>query len=98
MEKLKSVAVAQKVFALKRGEETVGVIVYASVGLAALGRLLAVGRKVILKELNRDFTRIARVVVHPKYRTIGLGAKLVQETLLKCGRPYVENHSCYGTL
>jgi len=34
--------------------------------------------------------RISRVVVHPKYRTIGLGAKLVKETLAKAGTPYVE--------
>jgi hypothetical protein len=28
--------------------------------------------------------------VHPKYRTIGLGVKLVKETLAKAGTPYVE--------
>jgi hypothetical protein len=28
--------------------------------------------------------------VHPKYRTIGLGVKLVQETLARAGTPYVE--------
>ncbi|MGB9915103.1 MAG: hypothetical protein ACPLIG_02740 [Candidatus Bathyarchaeales archaeon] len=33
---------------------------------------------------------ISRVVVHPKYRTIGLGAKLVQETLSKAGTSCVE--------
>ncbi len=87
----KGVAVAQKVFALKRGDETVGVIVYKSPGFVAVGRLLAVGRKIMLAELNKDFTVISRVVVHPKYRTMGLGAKLVQETLEKCGRPYVES-------
>jgi ABC-type ATPase with predicted acetyltransferase domain len=30
------------------------------------------------------------VVVHPKYRTIGLGSKLVQETLYLAGTEYVE--------
>jgi len=30
------------------------------------------------------------VVVHPKYRTIGLGTKLVKETLPLVGKPYVE--------
>lgn len=82
---------AQKVFAIKRGEETAGVIVYRSPGLVALGRLLSVGRKVMLAELNKDWSLITRVVVHPKYRTIGLGAKLVKDTLGKCGRPYVES-------
>ncbi len=35
-------------------------------------------------------TIISRVVVHPKYRTIGLGSKLVKETLPLAGTPYVE--------
>ncbi len=35
-------------------------------------------------------TLISRVKVHPKYRTIGLGAKLVRETLPLVGTPYVE--------
>jgi hypothetical protein len=30
------------------------------------------------------------VVIHPKYRTIGLGAKLIRETLPLVGTPYVE--------
>jgi len=30
------------------------------------------------------------VVVHPKYRTIGLGTKLVKKTLPLVGKPYVE--------
>jgi hypothetical protein len=43
-----------------------------------------------MKELNEKLSIITRVVVHPKYRTIGLGVKLVQETLAKAGTPYVE--------
>ena len=38
----------------------------------------------------RDIIRISRVVIHPKYRTIGLGAKIVTETLPLAGKPYVE--------
>ena len=30
------------------------------------------------------------MVIHPKYRTIGLGAKLIHETLPLVGTPYVE--------
>ena len=53
------------------------------------------GRKLVLpkmsvKELNEKLGTISRVVVHPKYRTIGLGSKLVCETLLLVGTPYVE--------
>jgi ABC-type ATPase with predicted acetyltransferase domain len=87
----KSLPVVHKVFALKRGDELVGAIVYSSPGWIAMGRLLAVGRKIMLKELNKDWNLIRRVVVHPKYRTMGLGAKLVQDTLGKCGKPYVES-------
>jgi GNAT superfamily N-acetyltransferase len=43
-----------------------------------------------MKELNQKLSIISRVVVHPKYRTIGLGVKLVKETLAKAGTPYVE--------
>jgi len=43
-----------------------------------------------MKELNEKLARVARVVVHPKYRTIGAGAKLLHDSLPKCGKPYVE--------
>ena len=43
-----------------------------------------------MKELNEKLSIISRVVVHPKYRTIGLGAKLVKETLPLAGTEYVE--------
>jgi len=46
--------------------------------------------KMSMKELNEKLSIISRVVVHPKYRTIGLGVKLVKETLAKAGTPYVE--------
>jgi hypothetical protein len=43
-----------------------------------------------MTELNQKLSIITRVVVHPKYRTIGLGTKLVSETLPLAGTPYVE--------
>jgi len=46
--------------------------------------------KMTMKELNEKLSIISRVVVHPKYRTIGLGVKLVRETLPLAGMPYVE--------
>ena len=46
--------------------------------------------KMTMKELNAKLSIISRVVVHPKYRTIGLGVKLVKETLAKVGTPFVE--------
>jgi len=84
------VAAVYKVFVLKRGDEVCGVILYKYPGLACQGRREAFGRVLTIQELNRDLTTIARVVVHPKYRTIGLGTKLVKETLPMVGKPYVE--------
>jgi tRNA(Met) C34 N-acetyltransferase TmcA len=46
--------------------------------------------KMSMTELNQKLSIISRVVVHPKYRTIGLGHKLVRETLEHAGTPYVE--------
>jgi hypothetical protein len=43
-----------------------------------------------MQELNDHVSTINRVVVHPKYRSIGLGAKLIRETLPLVGTPYVE--------
>jgi len=43
-----------------------------------------------VKELNENVSIILRVVVHPKYRTIGLGAHLIRETLPLVGTTYVE--------
>jgi ABC-type ATPase with predicted acetyltransferase domain len=43
-----------------------------------------------IQELNKNLSIINRVVIHPKYRTIGLGVKLIRETLPFAGTPYVE--------
>ena len=76
-------------FSLKRGEELCGVIVYCYPPPTCFGRRLVLP-KMSMKELNEKLSIISRVVVHPKYRTIGLGVKLVRETLAKAGTPYVE--------
>lgn len=43
-----------------------------------------------MKQLQHDISVVSRVVIHPKYRSIGLGEKLVRDTLLFSGTPYVE--------
>jgi hypothetical protein len=40
--------------------------------------------------INRNITRIARVIIAPKFRGIGLGVKLVRETMPLTGKRYVE--------
>jgi len=47
----------------------------------------AFGRKLTIDEINRNVALISRVVVHPKYRTMGLGVTLVKETLPLAGKP-----------
>lgn len=49
-----------------------------------------------MRMINRNFVRIWRVVVDPKYRSIGLGIRLVEETLEKVGYPYVEIMAVMG--
>lgn len=83
------IAAPRKVFCLKRGEELCGVIVYCYPGPACFGRRLVLP-KMSMKELNEKLSVISRVVVHPKYRTVGLGVKLVRDTLTLAGTEYVE--------
>jgi len=79
----------RKIFRAKRGDELVGVIVYSYPAPTMGGRRLVLPPMGI-HELNQKLSVISRVVVHPKYRNIGVGQRLVRETLNRCGTPYVE--------
>jgi GNAT superfamily N-acetyltransferase len=79
----------RKIFCLKRDNELCGVIVYCYPPPTCFGRRLVLP-KMSMQELNKKLSIITRVVVHPKYRTIGLGTKLVKETLSLAGTRYVE--------
>ncbi len=83
------VAFMQKIFVLKRKDRVCGAIVYVHPMSTApcRERVLKIES---MKELNEKVTRVSRVVVHPKYRTIGAGVKLVHDSLPLCGKPYVE--------
>jgi len=78
----------RKIFVLKRGDELCGTIVYSYPPPTTFGRSKV--WKGDFQRLQREISIISRVVVHPKYRTIGLGVKLVKETLAKAGTPCVE--------
>ena len=82
-------SVVRKIFRLTRGKELCGVIVYTYPPPACYGRRLVLPR-MTMQEVNRKLSTINRVVIHPKYRTIGLGAKLIRETLPFAGTCYVE--------
>lgn len=79
---------AKKIFTLKRKGELCGVIVYSNPPPMCFGR--AKVWKGNIKQLNAEVSTISRVVIHPKYRSIGLGEKLVAETLSQAGPPCVE--------
>ena len=64
------------------------VIVYSYPSPVTFGR--AKVWKGNIKQLQTQVSTISRVIVHPKYRSIGLGAKLAAETLNQAGTPYVE--------
>ena len=83
------IAFLLKVFVLRRGDRVCGAVVYTYPMSAAPGRstVLKVSG---MKELNEKLCRVTRVVVHPKYRTIGASVKLLRESLPLCGKPYVE--------
>jgi ABC-type lipoprotein export system ATPase subunit len=78
----------RKIFVLKRSSELCGVVVYGFPSPMCFGRSQV--WKGTIAELQREISAISRVVVHPKYRSIGLGAKLVGETLARAGTPCVE--------
>lgn len=80
----------RKIFTLKRQKELVGIIVYSYSPIVCFGRNKVFTEKLTTQQLNEKLSIISRVVLHPKYRTIGLGAKLVKETLSLAGTPYVE--------
>ena len=79
----------RRIFRLKRGDELCGVVVYSYPPPACFGRRLMLP-KMDMKEVNKKVSSISRVVVHPKYRTVGLGAKLIRESLPLAGTECVE--------
>jgi ABC-type ATPase with predicted acetyltransferase domain len=83
------VVVPRKIFRLIRKDELCGVIVYSYPPPACYGRRLVLPRMTI-QEINKQLSTINRIVIHPKYRTISLGAELIRKTLPKVGTNYVE--------
>jgi ABC-type ATPase with predicted acetyltransferase domain len=79
----------REIFTIKRRGELCGVIVYAYPPMTCFGRRMVLPT-MLPKELNRKVSIISRVVIHPQYRSVGLGAKLIRETLAQAGTPYVE--------
>jgi ABC-type lipoprotein export system ATPase subunit/GNAT superfamily N-acetyltransferase len=79
-----------KIFSMLLDGETIGVIAYTYPSISSSGRKIAVGYTPKIEELNRDWATVGRVIIHPKYRSIGLGSKIVEETLPLVDRKHVE--------
>ena len=97
------------IFALKPAAGTdldrqaVGVIVYRMPTPAAELRNVATGdlftgfdRATQLAILNRNVRCISRVIIEPRFRTLGLASRLVRETMPKMNVPIVEAMAVMG--
>ncbi len=76
------------IFALRFGDETIGVIVYTmpSAGLelrnVATDNLFAgFDKRTQLSLINKYIRRISRVIIEPRFRSLGLATRLVRETM-----------------
>ncbi|MCL4436153.1 MAG: ATP-binding cassette domain-containing protein [Thaumarchaeota archaeon] len=81
---------AKRVFKAEIAGRVIGVIIYSTPLLSVAGRNQFLGHTATPEEVNRDFLTISRVILHPKFRGIGLGIRLVQETLPLADSKYVE--------
>jgi len=79
----------REIFCLRRRGELCGVILYNYPPPSCYGRNLVLP-KMTMQELNKNLSIISRIVIHPKYRSISLGAKLIRETLPRAGTRYIE--------
>lgn len=87
------------IFKAEVNGELVGVIVYTlsylylrprNIALPHLLDLLRKDKDRYHEYVNKNIRRISRVIVIPKYRGIGLGVKLVKETMPLVGVKYIE--------
>jgi GNAT superfamily N-acetyltransferase len=85
-------------FRLLFGDVLIGVIVFCSSYLNLKPRNMVFGERYVYTSsdlhkahlINEEIARISRVVIHPKFRGIGLGELLVKETLPKVDAKVVE--------
>lgn len=90
--------IATNRFKLTYRDQIIGVIIYVSTFMQ-----LALRNKVfpeykgnlsqkeeLSMTVNRDIVRLSRIIIHPKFRGVGLAQKLVRETLPLTGKRIVE--------
>jgi len=92
------------IFALKlHGEKTIGVIVYVMPTPGLELRNIATGnifvgfdRATQLALINKNIRRISRVIIEPRFRSLGLASRLVRETMPKLNVPIIEAMAVMG--
>jgi len=91
------------IFALRFRDETTGVIVYTmpSAGLelrnVATDNLFAgFDKRTQLSLINTNIRRISRVIIEPRFRSLGLASRLVRETMPQMNVPIVEAIAVMG--
>jgi hypothetical protein len=89
---------------LSRDPRLVGIIVYTHPPLNSRARnqathgyfLTPPTRSERAKLINRDLRTIARVIIDPQFRSLGLASILVRQTLPLIGTPYIEASAVMG--
>jgi len=91
------------VLAHRAGLRTIGVIVYTMPTPACQLRNVATGdifvgldRNTQLALINRNIRRISRVIIEPRFRSLGLAARLVSETMPLLNVPIIEAIAVMG--
>ncbi len=91
------------VLAHRAGIKTVGVIVYTMPTPCCQLRNTATGdifvgldRSTRLALINRNIRRISRVIIEPRFRSLGLAARLVSETMPLLNVPIIEAMAVMG--
>jgi hypothetical protein len=87
----------------KPDSQTIGVIVYSTATLGQQLRNIATedyflgfDRDTRLALLNKNVRRISRVIIEPRFRGLGLGTKLVRETMPLLNVPVIEASAVMG--
>jgi hypothetical protein len=83
--------------------QTVGVIVYTMPAVCCRMRTAATGELLMeldkssrLKLINRNFRTISRIIIEPRFRSLGLAARLVRETMPLMKVPFIEALAVMG--
>ena len=94
----KGVAGIKDCYKLLFDDHLIGVIVYSSSYLNLKPRNMVFGERYVYSPgdlhkarlINKEIARITRVIIHPKFRGIGLGAFLVRETMPRVDARVIE--------